>query len=381
MSTVPQRRLDFSSTVSDGLAIQLGEAVASRRQADKGGWTKRAVWYVEDDAVTAVVGEQEQKNVDDVLGFGLLKAGTKTLRLVLPETFAGPSLIRAAWFDHPVEVFTHASGTVSGPVNLSRDRTIAIAGDPEKKAPLSLPGVGVQLRALVDWAAEHPLLEAAHRADVRAWSHTGQRVLEIRGRKSPRVSVGIDAKTQPASSFTAKEIEQQAGITAVKALVEDGIDQARSKTFQEAEEHHLQARLRDHPGSLRLEHPVLREVPAFRPKGNVGERGRGFIDLLGLDGLGDIVVVETKLGGDHMLVLQGLDYWIWANKNVDWLRERLNASADAQVKILYAVAGKKGAAPSISEYAKCQLGLLSDQVKRSVVMVEQWKAGPITTVW
>jgi hypothetical protein len=42
--------------------------------------------------------------------------------------------------------------------------------------------------------------------------------------------------------------------------------------------------------------------------------GRGFIDLIGVDGHGDIRVVETKLAGnlDDLLILQGCHWWVGA---------------------------------------------------------------------
>lgn len=380
MKTSAQLRLEFSQKHADGLADQLGVDPVRDRQPDKAGWTKRAVWYVTNELVTAVVGDQESRNVDDVLGFALLKAGDRPLRLVLPAAYVGPTLTRAAWFEHPIEIVTHENGDVSEPVRISRERTLAAAGGPETKPSLHLRNIGPQMCELVNWATAHPDLEAAHRPDVRAWSHQGQRVLDIRGRSGSRITAGIDAKAQPAEKRTAAQVEKDGGAE-VKAFVEQGIAHAGSKIHQEAEEHYLQARLRDYPDALRLEHPVIREVAAFRPKGKEGEKGRGFIDLLGLDGFGDIVVVETKLGGDHMLVLQGLDYWIWANKNITWLQQRMDASPDAQLKVLYAVAGKKGTPPAISQYAERQLELLAPEILRSVVLIEEWKTDPIRAVW
>ncbi len=148
--------------------------------------------------------------------------------------------------------------------------------------------------------------------------HHGQRVLAIRGAKHPQIKAGIDAKAAKLQPIQAKTLTE-ATLADVKAAVELGIAQAASKSVQTAEEHHLQARLAQQPSALGLEHPLLREVPAFRPKGDLSTYGRGFIDLVGLDGFGDITLVETKLVGDHMIVLQGLDYWIWAQRNVEWL--------------------------------------------------------------
>ena len=63
------------------------------------------------------------------------------------------------------------------------------------------------------------------------------------------------------------------------------------------------------------------------------EWGRGFVDLLGLDGHGDIRIVETKLAtnDDELLIFQGLDYYIWAQAYRATLRDRLGASPHATV--------------------------------------------------
>lgn len=74
-------------------------------------------------------------------------------------------------------------------------------------------------------------------------------------------------------------------------------------------EHRLQSMLtaRD----LGLVH-MVRELAIRRP----GRRPR-YVDFVGVDQRGDIHVVETKIGNDEMLVLQGLDYWIWAQTHLD----------------------------------------------------------------
>ena len=50
----------------------------------------------------------------------------------------------------------------------------------------------------------------------------------------------------------------------------------------------------------------MREFPAWRP----GSNRAAYIDFLANDAHGRLHVVETKIGADAMLVLQGLDYWL-----------------------------------------------------------------------
>ena len=93
-----------------------------------------------------------------------------------------------------------------------------------------------------------------------------------------------------------------------------------------------------------IEAPAIRELPAFRrtysDKRRVAEWGRGFIDLLGGDAQGAIRVVETKLGADDMLVLQGLDYYVWADRFRDELAGKLGIDQRAPLT-LHFVVGRK----------------------------------------
>ena len=72
--------------------------------------------------------------------------------------------------------------------------------------------------------------------------------------------------------------------------------------------------------------------------------GRGFIDLAGLDGHGNIRIVETKLAtnADDLLVLQGLDYLVWAHAYEHALQERLGAPRHARLELHFVL----GADPS-----------------------------------
>jgi hypothetical protein len=55
---------------------------------------------------------------------------------------------------------------------------------------------------------------------------------------------------------------------------------------------------------------------------------RSFIDLVGVDGLGDVHIVETKISSniDDLFVFQGLDYFVWSLAYKDWLVQRLATS-------------------------------------------------------
>lgn len=343
------------------------------------GWTRRAVWYENDDALLAVVGDQERSDSDTVLAHGLHLRGERTLRLVLPKAWAHPTSFRQPWLKPGVvDVWTHANGKLAHPTPLNKDQTRHDAGDVEKRRPYVLGAQATDwVRSLIEWATRHRELVEAHTSSLRAWSHNGQRVLTITGKRRVQIKAGIDAKSSPADLHTVDAPLDAATTAAIRKRVEQGIKHAHSRTFGDFEEHHLQVLLRRSPTDLGLEHPVLREIPAWRPSGGTKERGRGFIDLVASDGAGDLVLVETKLGSDEMLILQGLDYWIWATnpENASWLRERLYVDTNAPIKLLYAVGGKKGATPRLGRYELATLASLDAEIPWRVALLTAWNSG------
>jgi hypothetical protein len=120
-----------------------------------------------------------------------------------------------------------------------------------------------------------------------------------------------------------------------------------------------------------------REFPVRRPGG-----GRGFIDLLRLDPAGVLHIIETKIGHDEMLVLQGLDYWIWAEAN----REALVAEMGAPIHstVIDYVIGLPGGRryrqsdKLLSPYAEQHLGVMRGDIVRHVEVIEGWQPRPAT---
>lgn len=385
--TASERRVAFANgTLSgdkgsaDALAAQVAAHLQRRDQTP--GWTTRAVWYEDHATLMAVVGAQEAAYTDLALAHGLEHAKGRALVLVLHEDWARPTLQRCAWLDRPVDVHVYSDTGPPRPAPTpSRGSTRRQAGGPETSPALHLGSVGRSLRPLLDWATAHPDLEGGHRRDVRAWAHNGQRVLTVRRRRHQvTVTAGVDAKSQPATSWDVSGELETAQLNEIRAAVDHGIEHAKDKKFGSFEEHHLQVVLRQNPGTLSLESPLLREEPAWRPagKGSGKPRGRGFVDLIGLDAIGDLVIVETKLNADDMLVLQGLDYWVWATAeaNQDWLFSRLNADPTrAEVRLLYAVGGKGGGTPTFSKYARAQLEAITADVPWQIAQIRDWIVG------
>ncbi len=380
--TLTQRRASFAAVSAAAVATAAGADPASCVSGS--GWTARCVWYSERSRLTAVVGAQEERHADIALAHGLAHARGRRLALVLPQGCEHPTLQRLPWITADVTVQTHdhpADPDASHQTSVEhcpprrKDAAVHLAGGPETTPERHLGPMGELVRPLLEWAAAQEVLSSGHRRDLRAWAHRGQRVLAVTStRTSVTVRTGIDAGTSPAVRTTFTSPMTAAQLQECIASVEDGIRAAQQQTHGAFEEDHLQELLRGQPHRLGLEQPVLREVPAWRPSGGSSATGRGFIDLVGRDGLGDLVIVETKLAADDMLVLQGLDYWIWAHRpeNRDWLHERLHAPAQAALRLLYAVGGRAGTPPVLSTYAKAHLDALDATVHWRLAMLHDW---------
>ena len=229
------------------------------------------------------------------------------------------------------------------------------------------------MKALTDWATAQPHLYPAHTQSYRAWHYLGQSVLQlIRTKKGVRVRAGIGDKAGAFGTYRTTVGPGEIGdrIDACVSAVEKAVEARRpGGGMHKADEHWLQAVLRARPHLAGIEEPALREVPAWRPSPETSSSdiSRGYVDLLGLDGAGDIRVVETKLASaeDPMLILQGIDYVVWATAYADALRRRLNANPAARITLCYLVgaAGPKGDSVVFSPYAQAVL----DAVDRSAV--------------
>ena len=378
MVSTKELRAAFAEGPADALAGIAGAGF--KRLAPGRGRTARAVWYEQDGALMGVVGDQEKGDTDRVLAHGLHLAEGRSLRLVLPAGWAGPTRHRIPWLTAEIRVFTHQSGhnLLEAPA-LTQAQTRGEAGGSERSPWPHFGQSGDWVRGVSEWATANNDLDAGHTRSVRGWSCQGQRVLRIQGRRTLKITAGIDATSDQAFFLPVTGPLTDSQVAEVKQHVEAGIADAQGNKFGAFEEHQLQGILRREPGLLRLEHPLLRELPAWRPVGGKNPPknplGRGYIDLVGLDPAGDITLVETKLGDDDMLVLQGLDYWIWATReeNREWLAQRLNADRDrALVRLLYGIGGKSGTAPSISTRSQTLLEHLDPAIPWRIALLHDW---------
>lgn len=303
------RRAAFTA----GPAIELARAVRPGVTAWSAGGrmplSKLFAWFADEDALVVVGCPLErQRDLELGLAFGLAHMGDRELILVLPAGTEEPTRRRLPWLDVPVRIFTHEGGVVTAVPLLARAEVLALVNDEVVTTTHRLRERTGWVERLLQWAGSTPELVPAHRPSYLAWHCHGRMVLRIkRSRGGLTVTAGVHASAPgqvPWAEHVAGPVspEQFHRVVAAAALaVADrlgGVDTANA-------EHRMQERLAAMRASLSLV-GTLREFPAFRPVDN-----RGYIDLLGLAGDGTIHVVETKIGPDAMLVLQGLDYWVW----------------------------------------------------------------------
>jgi hypothetical protein len=208
-------------------------------------------------------------------------------------------------------------------------------------APLHLGERGAGVDSLVEWATVHPWLDSAHRPQERSWHCFGQRVLSIAARQARlEVRAGIHGTGDEQPVLVLIDDGAQLSDDEV-LLIEEAASEAIFRRVRgdrrRPDEHWMQSVIRSDPGLVGVEQPALREVPAFRAADRPGQWGRGFVDIVGLDGHGDIAIVETKLAGnpDDLFAFQGLDYFIWAKAYLAGLQERLGAPVNANPTLHY----------------------------------------------
>ncbi|MGI8753607.1 MAG: hypothetical protein ACR2MN_15095 [Acidimicrobiales bacterium] len=320
--------------------------------------SKRFAYFECSDELIIVSGVQEKRYCDLALAYGLTLAKGKQLVVVLPLRYALATLQRAAFLKSEARPIIWAHDVPLGgavPVSLQRQASVtrkaALARLTEKLGSTSptdeladasvaihLGDRGAKVADLVEWATRHADLGAAHRRGERSWHCMGQRVLSIRPIKGKALAIraGIHYSSEDVAP-EAHELPPDTALTPTKMqTIQDAVHQGISDRHDATgaqhryDEHWLQAIIRRNPKLVGVEQPALREVPAWRPVGGDNKWGRGYIDLLGMDGKGDLRIVETKIAAnkDDLLVFQGLDYYIWATVWGEALRKRLGATKE-----------------------------------------------------
>lgn len=339
-------------------------------------------WFADADRLVVVgcPGEREA-DLDLGLAFGLGHAGDRELVLVLPKGTTEPTRLRLPWIDVPVRLYEYGPDDgVDEVMPLARHQVLETYKDALVTHTHALTEKRAEwVRQLTAWA-ESQGFATAHRPSYMAWHVQGRMVLRIRrthgglvatagvhhGPKTKAGHAPPHEETVEAPLTRAQLAKLQRAASKAAADKVAGLDVANA-------EHQLQDALAKHGAALGLTH-LLREFPAFRPV-----KRRGYIDFLAVGTDGNIHIVETKIGADPMLALQGLDYFIWATAHRDELVEHLvkthgaTLAKDAKVVIDFVVAEKAGRA--VSPYTAAQVEAFDGSIGWRFHTIRDWTTG------
>lgn len=375
MATKAELRRTFVTSQAPTLAKSWNTSAAPWTTSTRLPLSKRFAWFSTQDELIVVGSPVEsQRDLDLGLAYGIAHAVDRELVLMLPEGTDEPTRIRAAWLDIAVRVAIYdAAGAVTERPRMARHETLVAFEDAVVGHDHQLGDREDLVARLTRWADTCPELVPAHRSSYLAWHCDGRMVLRVkRTRGGVRVSAGVHATSPgPLEHVLTNPVSPDQFHELVAAASKAIVDRIRGADPGHAE-HRLQERLASRTETdLGLFHP-LREFPAVRPVGN-----RGYIDLLCTDHAQRLHVVETKIGPDPMLVLQGLDYWLWTKAHLPELRSHLHAhgivvSGSPVVHVDYVVAPSP--AGWLSPYTAAQLEALVGEIAWRVHRWDEWNS-------
>ena len=362
--------------------------------------------YFEDSArerLVIVAGDQEKGDVELAFAYGLGYREGRRLVLVLPRSHSFATLQRAPWFTDDARPEILAAPRRSSPA------AAAAHPRPKRSTPSPEPSKGnrpsrncappprryTSGTALTPWPSSSegpPPTPDSTRVTAKtggpgsAWDNACSRSAASGHGTDHGIAItaGIHY-SKPGQAPAPVTVEKGAILTAEQLetlwqAVETGIG-ARldgSKPIHHPDEHWLQAVIRRDPSLVGVEQPALRELPAWRPHDSPSRWGRGFIDLIGVDGHGDIRIVETKLAHnpDDRLILQGLDYYLWANAYREAVVNRLGAAKKARLEIHYVIGDTVDGAIKVSGFAAAQAAGLDKTIPWRFHTVRGWYHPP-----
>jgi hypothetical protein len=352
------------------------------------------------DADRFLIVAPDTSDVELALAIGLHHRGTKKLVLALPAGRAFTTLQRAPWLtaDAQPDIRLYGGKRLERKELPTTEKTIRQLKKRLKKGqtfaqelqyaatPAHLGSRSATVYALVEWATTNPMLDPSHRRGERAWQCMGQKVLSIRRtRGGLTIGSGIHYSTDNRAHELLLETKDGLITDEQLQLIKDQTNagiKARLKgsatRIHRPDEHWLQAVIRRNPSLVGVEQPALRELPSWRPNDSPEQWSRGYIDLVGVDGHGDVRIVETKLSDnkDHMLILQGLDYYIWAKAYQDTLREKLGVTSAAAFEIHYVIGDTTKGDIHYSPFAAAQAASLADEIPWRFQTIHDWYQGP-----
>ncbi len=394
--TAAAKRKHFHETKADELARAVGMDVKRTNKA-----TEKFAYYQDAERLVVIAGAQEKHEVAQAFARGLGLRGDRRLVLVLPEGHSFATMQRAPWFKTYArpEIWTYGkTAPMRQKLKTPKQTCEALLErlkpnqtlDDELVASTTAKHLGrhsTSVWELVEWVTSHARLDPSHLRGERAWHCLGQKVLSIKGMRGGlaiRAGVHYTGANAPepvvvtsAEPLTAARFEKVTSAVELAIALRLG---GKDPQISRADEHWLQAVIRRDPTLVGVEQPALREFPAWRPRDYAKRWGRGFIDLMGVDGHGNIRIVETKVArnADEMLILQGLDYYIWAQVYAAEVRRRLSVSARSKFEIHYVIGDSAGEL-HVAPHAKAQVTALSESIPWRFQTVNGWFRPPDST--
>jgi hypothetical protein len=401
IGVVDRRRLfraDRANAVAEAAVGCPVEPVTGR-----GRLSERLCWFVAPGKLVVVAGPyRDPRDTDLALAHGLrYVAPDQVLVLVLPraEEAARATRARAPWISVPMELYTYDLPAIERgePVDvapcppmepsqvLQQYRTPEPAGwgygieSPQRPAEYAemLGDKASWVAGLTAWLAEQDELAEGHTNQHLAWRCDGTIVLKMTVGRKLTISAGIQYSRsgRPPLTVACSDVLPDSEVKNVQGRVRAAIDEVRGGLAERYREHQLQgAIVRQGPQVLGLIHPLKAERAAWRPY----PQGRAFLDFLGVDANGVLHIVETKVGADAMMVLQGLDYWIWVTANKEALAAEFELQKVTGVEVDFLIDEGKGS--SLGRYSKSQSNALEDEVIHRFWTIGGWENGRVPEI-
>lgn len=382
MPTKAQLRKDFRS----GSAKRIAQAASPGARAVPTSSARSNYFaYFEEGDKFVLVAPAHVNLAPDVkfaLALGLGYADGRPLELVLPKGLGAPTAVRLPFLKGDVGIVEYSDD--GGRVTVeSLPPVSASEAFEQARSWGTLADIDYEMRAaayakkaawaidLMDWVMTRRV-DTTVRPSYVAWHYQGRQVLRIKpGRGKLEIRAGVQYSKPPSNQpqpilreFSVTETPSPQALTQIQQAVDLAIENRRTGVDSGHREHALQATLLPLFERFGLT-SWYREFPAARP-----DSKRAFIDFLGVDRGGGLHVVETKIGPDQMLVMQGLDYWIWMTANAADVADHLAVNEAGPAEIDFVVA-KKGSL--VHPLTPAQAAALSEEVIWRFHTVSDWE--------
>jgi Restriction Endonuclease associating with ARP len=299
------------------------------------------------DRLAVVLLTRKKKDADRAMSWGLSWVGDRELVLAFPRAPVGdPAIladgarsrawalscqVRIALYDDTGQVETVPAFT-----RAQRDARLtekAMPGStPQERLRMNPPRIhdAADVIAIIDQWARSCGAVRADRRSYCAWQMDGRLVVQLAPGEHGHGVLAVGPgrlKATPAASGTIKSLSAQ--WEELRDRADAVVARRLSGHDDDDRESRVQARLSRLWG-LNSDH---REVPARRPY-----RGDGKIDLIRVCDSGVLELVETKVGFDDCLLLQGLDYLAWAQANAESLAQFYGLATPPRLRLRLVVA-------------------------------------------